>query len=213
LEENLFLQSNKRFWKKGGINATSARGDSGGLGTLWNDSKYKMVAGKKNVHRLLTKFQHQDSMEVFSLFNVYVPINAREKKFCWDSLRDLADEEVLENIIITWNLNISPSQSKKRGGCIVRDPAREWVEDLIHDWDLLDIKPCRGKYTLSNKRVGPKHIAVRLDRFRLQSSYLLLGIDMKMKILSNSTSDYKPIMLVLSPQRNLGLIPFRFSPL
>jgi exonuclease III len=47
LEENLFLQSSKRFWKKGGINATSARGASGGLGTLWNDSKYKMVSGKK----------------------------------------------------------------------------------------------------------------------------------------------------------------------
>jgi hypothetical protein len=34
-----------------------------------------------------------------------------------------------------------------------------------------------------------------------------------MKILSNSTSDHKPIMLVLSPQRNLGPIPFQFSPL
>jgi exonuclease III len=213
LEENLFLQSRKRFWKKGGINAISARGASGGLGTLWNDSKYKMVAGKKNVHWLLTKFQHQDSMEVFSLFNVYVPVNAGEKKFCWDSLRDLADEGVLENIIIAGDLNISLSQSEKRGGCIVRDPAREWVEDLIQDWDLLDVKPSRGKYTWSNKRVGPGHIAARLDRFLLQSSYLLLGIDVKMKILSNSTSDHKPIMLVLTPQRNLGPIPFRFSPL
>jgi hypothetical protein len=61
--------------------------------------------------------------------------------------------------------------------------------------------------------MGPGHIAARLDRFLLQSSYLLLGIDVKMKILSNSTSDHKPIMLVLTPQRNLGPIPFRFSPL
>jgi hypothetical protein len=152
-------------------------------------------------------------MEVFSLFNVYVPVNAGEKKLCWDSIRDLADEGVLENTIIAGDLNISLSQSEKRGGCIVRDPTREWVEDLIQDWDLLDVKPSRGKYTWSNKQVGPGHIAARLDRFLLQSSYLLLGIDVKMKILPNSTSDHKPIMLVLTPQRNLGPIPFRFSPL
>jgi len=95
----------------------------------------------------------------------------------------------------------------------VRDPAREWVEDLIHDWDLLNIKPCQGKYTWSNKQVGPGHIVARLDRFLIQSSYLLLGLDAKMSILTSSTSDHKPTKLVLSTQRNLGPIPFRFSPL
>jgi hypothetical protein len=92
-----------------------------------------MVAEKKNVHWLFTKLQHQDSKEVFSLFNVYVSVNAGEKKSCWDTLRSLVDEEVLENIIIARNLNISLSQIEKRGGNIVRDPHREWVEDLIHD--------------------------------------------------------------------------------
>ena len=100
-----------------------------------------MVAEKKNVHWLFTKFQHLDSKEVFSLFNVYVPVNAGENKYFWDSLRSLVDEEVLENIIIAGDLNISLSQREKLGGNIVRDPAREWVEDLIHDWDLFDIKP------------------------------------------------------------------------
>ena len=69
----------------------------------------------------------------------------------------------------------------------MRDPTREWVEDLIHDWDLLDIKPCRGKYTWSNKWVGLRHIAARLDRFLIQSSFFLLGLDVNMNILSSST--------------------------
>jgi exonuclease III len=82
LEENDFLQSSKKFWNKGGTKAVSARGASGGLGTLWNASKLNMVAEKQNVHWLFTKFQHQESKEVFSLFNVYVPVNAGEKKNC-----------------------------------------------------------------------------------------------------------------------------------
>jgi hypothetical protein len=52
------------------------------------------------------------------------------------------DVEALENIIIAGDLNISLNQREKRGGNIVRDLTREWVEDLIHNWDLIDIKPC-----------------------------------------------------------------------
>ena len=81
LEENYFLQSSKNFWNKGGTKVVSARGASGGLGTLWNASKLNMVAEKQNVHRLFTKFQHQESKEIFSFFNVYVPVNVGEKKY------------------------------------------------------------------------------------------------------------------------------------
>ena len=54
---------------------------------------------------------------------------------------------------------------EKKGGSLVRDPAREWVEDFILDWELEDIKPTSGKFTWSNKRIAPGHIAARLDRF------------------------------------------------
>lgn len=121
MEEKEFLHSSKKFWNKGGTKAISARGASGGLGTLWNAAKLKLMAEKQNTHWLLTKFQHQDSKEIFTLFNVYAPINSGEKKFCWDSLRDMAEEEELENIIIAGDLNITLSQGEKRGGCIVRD--------------------------------------------------------------------------------------------
>lgn len=87
------------------------------------------------------------------------------------------------------------------------------MEDLIQDWDLLDLKPSQGKYTWTNKRVGLGHIVARLDRFLIQSSHLLLGLNVNMSILPNSTSDHKPIKLLLTGQRNLGPIPFRFSPL
>jgi len=62
---------------------------------------------------------------------VYVPVNAREKKTYWNSIRSLADLVNLENVIITGDLNLTLLSAEKRGGSIVRDPAREWAEDLM----------------------------------------------------------------------------------
>lgn len=119
----------------------------------------------------------------------------------------------LENIIIVGDLNLTLHSSEKRGGSAVRDPATEWAEDLMQDWDLLDIKPSSGEYSWTNKRIGPSHIAARLDRFFIQSSYLLLRLEPRMHILACSTSDHKPIKLDLLAHLDLGPIPFRFNPL
>jgi hypothetical protein len=104
------------------------------------------------------------------------------------------------------------AQDEKRGGSIVRDPAREWVEDLAAAWDLLDIKPTKGRYTWTNKRIGPGHIAARLDRFFVQSSFLVLGLEAKTEILTHSASDHKPIRLEIKKDQVKGPIPFRFNP-
>lgn len=157
--------------------------------------------------------QHLDSKKTFCLFNVYVPLNVGEKNICWESIKNQANLANLENIIIVGDLNLTLLSSDKRGGTIVRDPAREWAKDLMQDWNLLDIKPSSGKYTWSNKRIGPSHIAARMDRFFIQSSFLLLGLEPRLHILSSNTSDHKPILLDLQAHLDLGPIPFRFSPL
>ena len=62
---------------------------------------------------------------------------------------------------------------------MVREPSKEWIEDLILEWDLLDMKARKGKFTWTNKRLGPGHIAARMDRFLIQSSFILMGLDGK----------------------------------
>ena len=79
----------------------------------------------------------------------------------------------------------------------------------MQDWDLLDIKSSNGKY----KRVGPVHIAGRLDRFLVKIYFLLLGLEAKMNMLPSSALDHKPIKLELPTQKYLCPISFRFSPL
>eukprot|EP00253_Pinus_taeda_P018105 PITA_18105 len=109
------------------------------------------------------------------------------------------------------DLNVTLALDEQKGGSIVRDPAREWVEDIMLGWDLEDIKPSSGKFTWSNKRIALNHIAARLDRFLVHTSFLTCVLMATSKILPNLTSDHKPILLKLS--LDIGPIPFRFSPL
>lgn len=142
---------------------------------------------------------------------MYALVSAGEKKHCWDSIRSLADSEELANIIIVGDLNLTLSLLEKRGRSTVRDPAREWVEDLLQGWDMIDIKPSSGKYTWTNKRIGLGHIAARLDRFFVQSSFLLLGLKSRTHILPCSVSDHCPIKLDMLAHLDQGPIPFKFN--
>ena len=170
-----------------------------------------MVTEESDNHWLFTKLLHKDSGHQVSLFNLYVPVLLAEKRIYWDSLKYFLSMHIPKNIIIAGDLNVTLAAEEKKGGSPVRDPAREWVEDLILEWDLEDIKPPRGKFTWTNKRRGPGHISARLDRYLVQSSFLTFGLLAASKILANYTSDHKPILLELSLGENLGPIPFRFS--
>ena len=96
---------------------------------------------------------------------------------------------------------------------MVRDSIRETVDEIILDWDLMDVKPSCEKYTWNNKRIGPGHIAARLDRFLVQDTFLLLGLKLSSKILPFGVLDHKPILLEMVNNKNWGPIPFRFNPL
>ena len=134
-----------------------------------------------------------------------------KKKNCWNTLESFLNLHQLENIIVAGDLNVTLATNEKKGGTPVRDPSREWVEDLILGWDLIDIKPVKGTFTWTNKRSGLGHVAARLDRFLVHSSFLSLGLLASSKILPHCTSDHKPIFLELALDQDLGPIPFRFS--
>ena len=213
MEDESALHAGNTFWKKGSGKAVRSRGASGGLATFWDSSKFELLTIHSSMHWIYTKLTHKESGHQVSLFNLYVPILLAEKKDCWDSFEAFLSLHRPENIIIAGDLNVTLAANEKKGGSIFRDPSQEWVEDTILGWDLVDIKPSNGNFTWTNKRLGPGHIAARLDRFLVHSSFLTLGLHASSKILPNCVSDHKPILLDLSVDENLGPIPFRFSPL
>ena len=50
MEKDAFLQVSAKFWKKGGGTAVSSTGASKGIGTLWDDHKFKVVEIKHSSH-------------------------------------------------------------------------------------------------------------------------------------------------------------------
>jgi hypothetical protein len=150
---------------------------------------------------------------VYSIINVYMPNNYMEKIECWQSLQDLATENPPQNLIIVGDFNTTRGLKEKRGGTIMRDQFRERMDDLISDLDLFDVPSVKGMYTWNNRRAGPGHIAARLDRFLISSSFLALPDKAFSSNLPWAGSDHRPIMLTFESQKNWGPIPFRFNPL
>ena len=61
MEENIFLHIDKKLWKKSEGQAVSARGASGGLGTIWNANKFSRIKEVTNTHWLFSKLQHVET--------------------------------------------------------------------------------------------------------------------------------------------------------
>ena len=69
-------------------------------------------------------------------------------------------------------MNITLSPNEKKGGSCGKDFMQEYVENLMQDWDLIDLKPKSGRFTWSNHRVGAANISACLDTFLVHSTLL-----------------------------------------
>ena len=77
-EEALLLISNKN-WKLNAGKDVSARGTCGGLATLWSDEKFQLIFFYATQHWIFTELFHHSSKTSYALFNLYVPVNYKEK--------------------------------------------------------------------------------------------------------------------------------------
>eukprot|EP00253_Pinus_taeda_P021139 PITA_21139 len=94
-----------------------------------------------------------------------------------------------QNIILAGDLNITLDPNEKKGGVWGKDPFLVLLESLILAWDLLDLKPKKGRYTWTNNRVGNANIVARLDQFLVQSTLMEGKHLISSKILPKITSD------------------------
>jgi hypothetical protein len=101
-----------------------------------------------------------------------MPSNPMEKYICWRSLQSLKDIEFAVDCILAGDFNVVRNSSEKRGGFFGWVPFRENLEELLVDWDMLDINPQKGRYTLSNMRSVLGHITAKLDHFLIHSNFL-----------------------------------------
>ena len=88
MEEAAFLQVSQKFWKNKGKAATSSKGASGGIGTLWKDKNFDVVDIKYNTYWIVTQLRQKASNSLVSIFNIYAPNSIAEKNTCWNLLHE-----------------------------------------------------------------------------------------------------------------------------
>ena len=98
-------------------------------------------------HWIFTELFHSDSKTSITLFNLYVPVNYSEKQYCWSTLSDFLESCSPSNIILAGDLNIVLASNEKKGGLRGKYFMQDIVENLIQEWNLIDIKPKQGHYT------------------------------------------------------------------
>jgi exonuclease III len=72
----------KNVWRGSQGLTDNARGVSGGLCTLWNDSKIELICSDLCMHWIFTQLLYRESGQMVSLFNIYAPQHIEEKKDC-----------------------------------------------------------------------------------------------------------------------------------
>ena len=82
------------------------------------------------------------------------------------------------------------------------------MDSLIHDSDLLDFKPKKGRFTWTNNKVGEACISTRLDRFLVQSNFMDGNSLIYSNFLPKLTSDHHSISLLMEEEENLGPVSF-----
>jgi exonuclease III len=124
MEEKDFLNTTKALWKTSQGIAESARGASGGLGTLWNTMKFDLIKSETRMHWIYTNLLHKESGRLVSLFNLYVSVLLEEKRTCWDTLKDYLLLNDLENIIIGGDLNVTLACGREKRGLHCARPGK-----------------------------------------------------------------------------------------
>eukprot|EP00253_Pinus_taeda_P032993 PITA_32993 len=181
-----FQNSMKRSRNYEGI-AMSAMGASGGIGTIWDKSKWKLKDHKQNRWWI------------------------RDKASCWESISlDLLNAQG-RNIFLGGDLNLIRSAEEKMGGNFYADPSREALEEIIQTHNLVDIPPKNGRFTWSNKRTGKNNIKERLDRILVQERTVANFPRIQSTIIQGFISDHKPVALQLDKGENMGPLPFKYN--
>ena len=189
----------------------SAVGASGGIGTIWDKSKWKLKDSRQSKWWLRTDMQNTSKSEEYTIYNVYAPPHYRDKASCWESITSDLISAQDRKIFLGGDLNLIRNAEEKMGGNFLADPSRDALENIIQTHSLVDIPPQNGRFTWSNKRTGKNNIKERLDRIMVQEGIMANCSRIQSTILQGYISDHKPVAIHLVKGENMGPIPFKYN--
>ena len=182
--------------------ALESTGESGGISTIWDKRKWELMTQKTSRHWIRIELRNLITKEQYRIINVYSPNHYREKEQCWKLVKEEIAEKESGNLILGGDLNLIRNTEEKFGGIFHNDLSREALEGIIEEQKLIDIPPSNGKYTQNNKRIGKNNIKESLDKILIHESIATAYTLVKSKIVHNSASDHKPVVLTFGKLEN-----------
>ena len=92
-----------------------------------------MLSSFATQHWIFTELLHRKFGISFSLFNIYVPTQYKEKRDCWGTMVEFMEAYNPSNIILAGDLNIVLKANEKKRGFFGNDTLRSQVEEIIRD--------------------------------------------------------------------------------
>ena len=105
------------------------------MGTLWDASLYELVETQTCNHWIFTRLLQKAIGIQVCLFILYVLFLLLEKKNCWTRLREVSSSIIIDNIILTGDLNVILNQSEKKGEVLLSvAPSKNKLMSLFYTW-------------------------------------------------------------------------------
>ena len=76
INEDSILSISSKKWKMNVGKDVSARGNAGGIATLWKENVFTLEQSHTLQHWIFSELRHTPSQKSFCLFNLYVPVNS-----------------------------------------------------------------------------------------------------------------------------------------
>lgn len=145
------------------------------------------------------------------LTNVYFPQEANNKIAVLNTIEALNLNRVHPLWIMGADYNMITGIEENQVGRARLELEDAHFKDFIKNNSLIDMQFFNSMHTWSNRRIGRKQIASKLDIFLISDNAVHLGGDLSASILPYSSSDHWPISLQWQRPGNVTKRPFHFE--
>ena len=173
---------------------------------MWNPRVVDLFDFTTNQFSLLAAFQVLGMVTQGFLTNIYGPPCSKQKMNFLESLRMLKLEAGIKPWFLGGDFNLVRNLDEKKGGIQKFNHANEYLNEVIENLELVDVRMTNGTYTWNNKKPGDRGISCRLDLLLVSESIIMKGGEMKAPVLPSAGSDHWPISL---KWKNVGVNPCR----
>ncbi|XP_021974931.1 uncharacterized protein LOC110870041 [Helianthus annuus] len=195
-----------KFWGSGsfGSESVDSSGLSGGLLSIWDDSRFHLSESVKERNYILIRGSLVGSNSMLNVLNVYAPQSIQAKKVLWDNLLLLINSK--DGMwVVGGDFNAVRSREERRN-CFYKAACADNFNSFIFESGLVEYNMRGGAFTWRSDNGKKKS---KLDRFLVNSEFFNSWPEAELRALPKLWSDHSPLVLSSSVVK-FGARPFLF---